>query len=187
MLWQYKIDLENKKPNTLKKKVKLIPEKVFKIDDDDFERLAEKGMDFAWYTYNWLLTDLYPYYHKVRKANPDCEVYLVEDNSGAHTKARRLLSNHPLQKLINFAPHPGNSPDLHPIERVFDKFEDALQDYVPKGKSIAEKNRAMRRVEWEWVNAETWGSTIEREADAQTFLKYARRCLNKRGGNTFHG
>ena len=71
-----------------KTKRRLSPEQVFKVDKKDFKRTSKKGMDFAQYAYNWLLLDLYPYYQDVCKNNPNYDVYLVEDNSSVHTKAR---------------------------------------------------------------------------------------------------
>src|SRR4051794_18864786 len=96
-------------------------------------------MDFACYAYNWLIPELYPYYSKVVRLHPDRDVYLIEDNSGAHTKARQHLADHPLQEGVKFAPQPGNSPDLHPIERVFDILKDCTDSYEPTSGSEEEK------------------------------------------------
>lgn len=101
---QHRLDLDNNVPKTPKTKRRLTAEKVFKIDLKDFERTADKGMDFAWYAYNWLLSDLYPYYWTVVKNNPGCDVYLIEDNAGAHKRAREHLVGHILQQGIQFAP-----------------------------------------------------------------------------------
>lgn len=46
---QHRIDLANKKPNTPQSKRYKGPEKVFKIDKDEFERSAGKGMDSTGY------------------------------------------------------------------------------------------------------------------------------------------
>lgn len=160
---------------------------VFKVTTKDYEGTAEKGMDFAWYVYNWLLSDLYPYYWKVCKNNPDCDVYLVEDNSGAHTKARQHLAGHPLQRGINFAPQPGNSPDLHPIERCFDALHDAMEDFKPSNTSIAEKSRAKEAIYWHRRDAEMISSRIEAMCDNSAFESRATKCIKSKGYNFFHG
>lgn len=131
-------------------------------------------MDFAWYLYNWLLPHLYPYYYRVKHVNPDCDVYLVEDNSGAHTRAREFITDMDLLGGINFAPYPGNSPDLHPIERVFDAFEDALQDHKPSGTSIEARQLAMDANGWHWIHAESFGQRMEDMTDPAAFVKKAK-------------
>ena len=173
--------------NTPKTKRKLKPEQVFKVEKGDFERTAEKGMDFAWYAFNWLIPHLHPYYLEVAERNPDADVYLIEDNSGAHIKARRLLSGHPLQIDIKFAPHPGNSPDLHPIENIFDAFEDALQEFVPSGTSKEEVERAKEWVIDEWELATNFGQRLIDCCASRCFVKKARKCLKADGWNRFHG
>ena len=143
-------------------------------------------MDFAWYAYNWLLSDLYPYYWDVCKNNPDCDVYLVEDNSGAHTKARQHLVGHPLQQGIAFAPQPGNSPDMHPIEQCFDALKDALDSFIPKGNTKQEKLRAQALIYWHCQEAEIVGSRIEALCESSTFLSKAEYCIKYKGTKNFH-
>lgn len=84
LLKQHGKDLAKNKPNTPKNKRWLTPKKVFKVDKKTFKRTAEKGIDFAQYLYNWLLSDLYPYYYKVKETNLDYNVYLIQDNLGAY-------------------------------------------------------------------------------------------------------
>jgi hypothetical protein len=130
---------------------------------------------------------LYPYYYRVKQANPDCDVYLVEDNLGAHTRAREFIVDEDLLGGINFAPHPGNSPNLHPIKRVFDTFEDALQDHKLSGASIEAKEAAMDAIGWHWIHAESFGQRMEDMTDPAEFVKKARLCLRDNGENSFHG
>jgi len=68
-------------------------------------------------------------------------VYLVEDNSKPHKKAREHLAGHPLQQGIKFAPQPGNSLDLHPIERCFNALKDVTDEIKPTSTSKAERLR----------------------------------------------
>lgn len=67
MFEQHKKDLASNKPNTPKGKQRLTPERVFKVNKKTFDRTAEKGIDFAWYVYNLLLSGLYPYYWQARE------------------------------------------------------------------------------------------------------------------------
>ena len=184
---QHKKDLEMGKKGTPKTKRELKPYQVFKVDAKDFERTAEKGMDFAWYMYNWLIPHLYPYYHKVKAANPDANVYLIEDNSGAHIKARRMMRGKLISQGIDYAPHPGNSPDLHPIERIFDGFGDALQGFIPTGNSKEEVERAKRWIIDEWQTASQFGERLVTCTDSQYFIELAGKCLDADGWSTFHG
>lgn len=96
MLEQFRLDTITQKKNLPKSKRKLSPKQVFKVDKKDFQKTAEKGMDFAWYAYQWLLRELYPYYWAVSKAHPNTDIYLIENNSSAHTRARQHLAGHPL-------------------------------------------------------------------------------------------
>jgi hypothetical protein len=52
MLEQHRRDLEAKKKGTPKSKRPLTAKKVFKVNPKEFQRTAEKGIDFAWYAYN---------------------------------------------------------------------------------------------------------------------------------------
>lgn len=95
-----------------------------------------------------MLKYLYPYYHKVARANLDYDVYLVEDNAGSHTKTRRFLQGHPLQQGILFAPQPSSSPDFHLIERVFDALKDEIASFTPSAKNSATVAEAEEKIKW---------------------------------------
>lgn len=164
----------------------LRPEQVFRVQEKDFKRTAEKGMDFAWYAYNWLIPELYPYYWKVSQNNPDCDVYLIEDNSSAHKRAREHLCDHQLQQGILFAPQPGNSPDLHPIETCFSALKDQLDNYQPAGSSKKDRQLAKEAVLWQWQNAESFESHIEAECSNQAFIHRMRLCIKSNYWNNFH-
>ena len=184
---QHAIDLATGKKNTPKTKRPLSAEQVFKVDETEFKRTSEKGMDFAWYSYQWLLKYLYPYYYRVARANPDCDVYLIEDNSGSHTKARRFLQGHPLQQGILFAPQPANSPDLHPIERIFDALKDEMATFTPCRKNSAAVAEAVEQIRWIWQEAEMISNRIETMTNNATFIDRAKKCLKIDGWNFFHG
>lgn len=67
------------------------PKQVFK--HEIFTRGVGKGLDAVWYANRILKEALYPYYCNIRRANPDKEVYLIEDNVRLHHSARRKLSS----------------------------------------------------------------------------------------------
>lgn len=142
MYTKHSKNLATSNKNTLKTKRILTPEQVSKVDESTFRRTAKKGMDFAQYAYNWLLTNLYPYYQQVVKNNLECDVQLIEDNSGAHTRTRAHLASCELQEGIQFALQLRNSPNMHPIKRSFTALKGETDTFVLKGQLKAEKLRA---------------------------------------------
>jgi len=85
---------------------------VFK--SEKFTRFEDsKGIDWWLYAKRIYLDLLYPYYEAVQRANPDKEVYLVEDNAPSHQKASRFLEEVRKERGIRKVPHPPNSPNLN--------------------------------------------------------------------------
>ena len=71
-----------------------------------------------------LIPLLYPYYEAVRRANSNGTIWLVEDNAGIHTKAATVMELERERHGIKKALWPPNSPDLHPIENIWDYEKD---------------------------------------------------------------
>ncbi|KAH8691066.1 hypothetical protein GQ44DRAFT_209694 [Phaeosphaeriaceae sp. PMI808] len=56
-------------------------------------------------------------------------VWVIEDNTGPHTNARRFAVDERRVKGINVCHFPAKSPDLDKIERIWDLLKDEF-DYV---------------------------------------------------------
>ena len=64
---------------------------------------------------------LYLFYKKVQRANPTCEIWLIEDNTLAHQKAAKMYANIIKKKAIKMVDTLANSPDLQFIEDILDR------------------------------------------------------------------
>jgi len=76
------------------------------------------GLDFVWYAFEVYEKLLFPYYDKIRQAAGDRPVYIVKDNVGIHSKARRLLAREIAERGIHFITPLANSADLMAYEQV---------------------------------------------------------------------
>ena len=159
------------------------PEQVFK-----YEALERgQGRDIDWFLYRkYILRPLlYPYYQAIVKANPNRQVFLVEDNAGPHQKAQRVTEEERRNLGIKVAPHPPNSPDLHPIETVFDYTKDSLEEYNlgENGAGEAAQERAKAIISKEWN--EYQGAAVT--AIAKGFKDKLWKCIQAKGSNRFPG
>lgn len=161
------------------------PKQVFK--HEIFTRGVGKGLGAVWYANRILKEALYPYYCNIRRANPDKEVYLIEDNVRLHHGARRKLSSLHTELGVKFVDRPTRSPDLHPIERCFGQLEGFLGGYQVDGQSKKAKAEARKYVEYIWKEDEEMGEYILDRASNDTFLKLAKLCKDHRGSNNFTG
>ena len=68
---------------------------------------------------------LYPFLLQIRNENPSSEIWLVEDNAGAHTAAAKNdpLSADLAEERIFRCDWPPNSLDLNMIEPIWDDFK----------------------------------------------------------------
>ena len=70
---------------------------------------------------------LYDFVQTTQQRHSDCQVYLIEDNAGAHRKAARLLEQQRAKRGIVKVDWVPNSPDLHPIENVWSPLQEYLE------------------------------------------------------------
>lgn len=91
------------------------------------------GIDGVAYRDKILLPLLYPFYEQIKAANPNKEIWLIEDNAPSHKKATRICEKERNTRGILKVDWPGNSPDLHPVEDVWDYEKDLL---APKRKEL---------------------------------------------------
>lgn len=86
-----------------------------------------KKLNFVWYAFEVYRKLLFPYYREICRHNRGRRVVIQEDNHGPHLKARHQLLQPDIQQQgIVFANHPGNSPDLAPIEGLHSVHEKNL-------------------------------------------------------------
>ena len=110
----------------------------------------------------------------------DRQVWLIEDNAGIHSKAEWVAWRDRAEKGIRKAPWPPNSPDLHPIENLWDYTKDLLSEEPVSGSSDAEKKRFKDLVIKEWQEID--GKVQQMMAGFKDKLE---RCIAHHGDNNF--
>ncbi|PVH92277.1 hypothetical protein DM02DRAFT_635494 [Periconia macrospinosa] len=161
------------------------PEKLF--SQEDFVYTRGKGMSGAWFALEILQKHVFPYYIAVRDSHPEADVYLVMDNVRLHGLALRLLVPEIERLGILRAPHPPNSPDLHPIEHCFGRLEGFLDDYLVRGSSKHEKEQAIKYIQYIWQEDEGMRRYMDRHLSMDYFARVADRCLSRFGNNNYTG
>ncbi len=144
-----------------------------------------------------LTKKLWPYYHAIQAANPDREVWLIEDNAPPHTKANRLCNDEVVQQGIRKLTWPPNSPDLHAIENVFTDLKKKVHDLnLSKQQSIkafrevsATVSALLKEKPDDQANngMGNFGSAIKKRLCSDTIRRKAQRCIDHEGNNNFHG
>lgn len=78
---------------------------------------------------------------------------IQEDNHGPHLKARQLLQPEIQQQGIVFVNHPGNSPDLAPIEGLQGEHERKLAETIYEVRdaqaSTVRRAKDLLRITWQ--------------------------------------
>ena len=158
------------------------PEQVFKYEA--LERGQGRGIDWFLYRKYILRPHLYPYYQAVVKVNPHRQVFFVEDNAGPHQKAQRITAEERDELNIKMAPHPFNSPDLHPIETIFNYIKDSLEEYnlgdYEVDQAAQEHAKAIILKEWKKYQ----GAAVT--AICKGFKDKLWKCIQAQGSNRFH-
>lgn len=154
-------------------------------DYKDFIYKPGKGINGIWYAERILKDELFPYYVAVREANPNAQVYLVQDNVYLHGLGLKYCAPEIEELDIKFAPHPPNSPDLHPIEHCFGRLEGFLQEYEVSSASRVAKAEAEEFVKHIWQEDETMRQYMAGKVSPQYFEKVAQKCLKRDGNNNF--
>lgn len=152
---------------------------------EDFVYTTGKGMSGLWYAENILKKVLFPYYVAVRDHNPGCRVYLVQDNVSLHGLGLRYCALEIEELSILFAPHPPNSPDLHPIERCFGRLEGFLGDYEVHSASKEARKQAEDYVKYVWQEDESMRQYMAEQLHPTSFKSNAERCQDVNCNNNY--
>ena len=157
------------------------PEHIFKWEK--LERSGKRnGIDWYLYEKHILKPLLYPYCERLQELHPERQVWLIEDNASIHTKAEWTAAQHRIERGVRKAPWPPNSPDLHPIENLWDYEKDIIGDEPVHGASESEKNRFKELTAKEWLAMD--GKVKQCMG---TFKDKLERCIKANGDNNFHG
>lgn len=168
----------NKGTKRLKK-----PEQLYKAKD--FIYKDSKGMSGLWYAEHVLKAAIFPYYKAIRERNQGNHVYLVQDNVHLHKLGLRYCKPEIDADKIQFAPHPPNSPDLHPIERCFGKLGDYLAEYSVQNNSEQARRDAERYVQKVWQEDEQMRQFMADQLHPTKFVALAESCIRADGWNNF--
>lgn len=95
---------------------------VWKADKIERGDRSKGGIDWIRYRQTILYPLLHPFLMKIRLDNPVPEIWLVEDNAGAHTAAAKFDAMTPelREERIFRCKWPPNSPDMNMIESIWD-------------------------------------------------------------------
>jgi transposase len=125
---------------------------------------------------------LYPYCEKLQDMYPERRVWLIKDNASIHTKAEWTAAQFRVTARIRKAPWPPNSPDLHPIENLWDYEKDIIKDKPVHGASESEKKQIKELATKEWLAMDS-----KVKQCIGTFKDRLERCIKANGDNNFRG
>ena len=146
-----------------------------------------KKMDFVFYSFVILKPLLLPYWEALQQANPTKQVFIQEDNASPHLKARQLLQPD-LQRLgVQFVIHPGNSPDLAPIEALQGDHQrlQPVQDFIYSTRDAkkATKDAAANLLRDTWQSHQ-FDERVKGRVSIAVYKELCRRCkYEQQGGN----
>lgn len=159
---------------------KLYPYKDLVPNDDG------KKMNFVFYAFVILKPLLITYWEAIQQANPTKQVFIQEDGASPHLKARQLLQLDIQRRGIQFLHHPGNSPDLAPIEALQGDHQ-RLQSiqyfiYSTKDAKQATKAAAANLLNDGWQSHQ-FDQRVKGRASIAVYRELIRRCRLQQGSN----
>ena len=153
----------------------------------EFSTIRSKGINGTWFGENILKELLLPYYCAIRQNNPGKQVFLVMDNVRLHGVGLRYCEPELQELHIERAPHPPNSPDLHPIERCFGRLEGFLQDYKCLSASQQAQADAAKTIQQFWQDDYIMEAYIKKRLRTKEFMRLAIKCKIHGGNNNYTG
>lgn len=161
------------------------PERLFPYQHHDPKDGAKK-LNFVWYAFEVYRKLLFPYYRETCRRNPGRRVVIQEDNHGPHLKARKLLQPEIQQQGIVFVNHPGNSPDLAPIEGLQGEHERKLASFVYEVRdaqaATVRRTKSLLRCTWQ---SKDFDETVKGKVCRAAYKELAKRCKMVGGSNHF--
>jgi hypothetical protein len=111
-------------------------------------------------------------------------VYIIEDNAGAHTKAKRFAADRRIAKGFDIVDWPPRSPDLNKIERIWD----FSKDYVEQIR-LQSSRPSLSRAQIKLQAQQAWETIPQRKIDAECrdFRRKLIQCRDNNGDNNFYG
>ena len=128
---------------------------------------------------------MFPYYEAIRRNNPGCRVYLVQDNVYLHGLGIRYCAPEIKEKGILFAPHSPNSPDLHPIKRYFRRLEGFLDSFKVLSGGRESRQMAKDYIKEIWQHNKDMRRYMAEKLHPDYFFEVADKCLDAGGDNNF--
>ena len=143
-------------------------------------------MNFVFYAFIILKPLLLPYWEALQQANPTKQVVIQEDDASPHLKARQLLQPD-IQRLgIRFLKHPGDSPDLAPIETLQGDHQrlESVQQFIYSTRDAkrATKDAAANLLRDTWQSHE-FNKRVRGRASIAIYRELIRRCRLQKGSN----
>ena len=129
---------------------------------------------------------LYDFVEATQARNLDKQVYLIEDNAGAHRKASRLLTAERERRSIVKVDWIPNSPDLNPIEDVWGPLQDYLEPTFNtlNGSSDSTKEKAREVIQTAWKSKHIQYKACEA---VERWRSKLLECSKQGGKNHFKG
>ncbi len=157
------------------------PKNPYKIQKKARGKKLKGGIDWFRYRENICEKELYPFYRKMEtsaEAGERGRIYLIEDGAGPH-RAKHLNNHHQING-INKIDWPAASPDLNPIERVWDYIRGKIASRRPFPTTKEATEKAWVE-EWKAIPMEVTNSFIE------TLPQNMKKVYSQNGGNLYHG
>jgi transposase len=140
------------------------------------QRSKERGIDWYRFATEVLEPLVLPDYDELRKERP--HLMLMLDGAAAHISGNCSPWYEGWE--VNRLKWPGNSPDLNPIEHIWDLIKKRIKQKYPIIGTM-ERLKAAWQEEWDILSLEDINKVIEHQKKAVI------RCFNHIGDNDFHG
>lgn len=149
--------------------------KLKRLTEEKKRKSGLRGIDWYRYQKNILKPCLYPFYHQVKAQRG--QVVLMEDGAGPHSH-HLLTEERDLAGVVQ-EEWPSSSPDLNPIEIVWNQIKDNIDAHRPKATKVKDF-RSLLLQEWESFSQEKIDILIN------SMPTRIEACIKDKGGNNFN-
>ncbi|KAF2181243.1 hypothetical protein K469DRAFT_261448 [Zopfia rhizophila CBS 207.26] len=179
-----RLDRENPLPSGYPRKQRRI-DWEFKVHEKETRDGKSKGgVDWIRYRETILYPKLYPWAKQIHDETGRF-VHIVEDNAGAHEKAKRLSWEGRADRSgIDVVDWPPLSPDLNKIERIWGP----MKDYVEELRVTTHQNTLAREaIKTRATHAWYLMPQDKIDSECRDFSRKLHQCLANQGNNNFYG